>query len=114
MLGTAASSITISAGIPGRMEAVKSGRRELLQVEFDHGVLGDLPAFGGPVLQAVEPVLHFGNPQLEPLGQRLVGQGCADDGHEDLVHIGEPSTVSARVCSSIWGSSAWMRSRMAR
>ena len=65
--------MTISAGIPGRMEAVKSGACKLLQVQLDHGVFGDLPALGGPILHAVKPILHFGNAQLETLGQRLVG-----------------------------------------
>jgi hypothetical protein len=67
------------------MEAVKSGA--LLQVKFDHDVLGDLTAFGGPVLQAGEAVLHLGDAALEASGQGLVGTGCPDDGGEDLVQL---------------------------
>ena len=67
----------------------KVRRGDLLQVELDHHVLGDLPAFGGAILQAVETLLHVGNPAFEPCGQGLVGEGRADDGGDDLVQVGE-------------------------
>jgi len=50
----------------------KIGRREFLQLELDHRVLGDLAPFCGPVLQPVKPVLHLGNPAFEPRGHGLV------------------------------------------
>ena len=85
MLGTAASSITISAGMPGRMEAVKSGAWIFLQVEIDHHVLGDLATLGGSVLQAIKAILHLGNATLEPGGQGLIGQGGPDNGGKDFM-----------------------------
>ena len=36
-------------------------RGDLLDIEFDHHVFGDLPAFGGTILQAVETILHLGD-----------------------------------------------------
>ena len=65
------------------------GRRDLFQIELDHHVLGDLPAFGGTILQALKPVLHLGDAALEPGCQGFVGQCRADDGRDDLVQIGQ-------------------------
>jgi len=50
----------------------------LLQVELDHHVLGDLPAFGGPVLQPVQAPLHLLDAALEAGGQGLIGKGGTD------------------------------------
>ena len=50
-------------------------RGDFLQIEFGHDVLGDLAAFGSPVLQARQPVLHIGNPALETAGESLINQG---------------------------------------
>ena len=68
----------------------KIGGREFLQVQLDHHVLGDLTAFGGPILQPVEPVLHLGDPAFEPGGQGFVGQGRPENGSEDFMDVGEP------------------------
>ena len=65
------------------------GRGDLFQIEFDHHILGDLPAFGGTILQALEPVLHLGDAALEPCCQGFVGQSRADDGGDDLVQISQ-------------------------
>ena len=61
--------------------------RDLFQVELDHHVLRDLPAFGSTILQALEPVLHFGDAALEPSCQGFVGQFRTDDSGDDLVEI---------------------------
>ena len=34
---------------------------DLFKIELDHDVFGDLPPFGGAVLQAIETPLHFGD-----------------------------------------------------
>ena len=65
------------------------GRGDLFQIELDHHVLGDLPAFGGTILQALKPILHLGDAALEPCCQGFVGQCRADDGGDDLVQIGQ-------------------------
>ena len=62
---------------------------DLFQIEFDHDVFGDLPALGGPVLQALKPSLHLGNPAFKPGGERFIGQSRADDGGDDLMQVGE-------------------------
>ncbi len=59
------------------------------QIELDHHVLGDLPAFGGAVLQAIKPPLHVGNPAFKPRCEGFIGQRRADDGGDDLVQVGE-------------------------
>ena len=64
-------------------------RRDLFQIKLDHHVLGDLPTFGGNILQALEPVLHLGDAALEPGCQGFIGQRRADNGRDDLVQIGE-------------------------
>ena len=66
MLGTAASSSTSRDGHPGSDRHGKVGCGDLLDIELDHHVFGDLPAFGGTILQAIETVLHLGNAALEP------------------------------------------------
>jgi hypothetical protein len=38
---------------------------ELLQIELDHHVFGDLPLFGGPILEVVKAPLHVGDTALE-------------------------------------------------
>ena len=75
MLGTAASSITIRAGIPGRIEAVKSGAESLFEIQVDHHIFGDLPALGGAILQAVQARLHFRDAALKPGGEGLDRRG---------------------------------------
>ena len=67
----------------------KVRRSDLLQIELDHHVLGDLPAFGGTILQAVETSLHVGDPAFEPCCKGFVGEGRADDGGDDLMQVGE-------------------------
>ena len=64
--------------------------RDLLQIELDHHVLGDLPSFGGSILQAVETVLHLGDSAFEPGGEGFIGKRRADNGGDDLVQISEP------------------------
>ena len=63
------------------------GCRDLFQIELDHHVLGDLPAFGSAILQALKPVLHFSDAALEPCCQGLIGECCADDGPDDFMEI---------------------------
>ena len=89
MLGTAASSMHHQGGQAGADRDRKIGRGDLLQVELDHHVLGDLAPFGGPVLQPVEPVLHLGNPGFEACCQGFVSEGRADNGGDDLVQISQ-------------------------
>ena len=90
MLGTAASSIT-SRGGHARADRDREVRRgDLLQIQLDHHVLGDLPAIGGTILQAVKPSLHVGNPAFEPSYKGFVSEGRADDGDDDLMQVGEP------------------------
>ena len=74
MLGTAFSSITSNEGIPGRILDSKIRRGDLLDIELDHHLFGDLPAFAGTVLQALKPVLHFGDTAFEPIRQRFIGK----------------------------------------
>ena len=64
-------------------------RGDLFHIEFDHHVFGDLPAFGGTILQAVETVLHLGDPPLEPRCQGFIRECCADDGRDNLVQVGQ-------------------------
>ncbi|MGA7024267.1 MAG: hypothetical protein WA796_23650 [Pseudolabrys sp.] len=75
--------------MPGRIETVEIGRGDLFQIEFDHHILGDLPAFGGTILQPLEPILHLGDAALEPRRQGFVGQCRADDNGDDLMQVGE-------------------------
>ena len=89
MLGTAASSSTSRAGIPGRIEIGEIRRGDLLQFEFDHDVFGDLPAFGGTILQAFETVLHLGNAAFESRCQGFIGKRCPHNGGDDLVQVGQ-------------------------
>ena len=102
-------------GRPVRIETVKVGSGDLLEIKFDHHVFGDLPAFGSPVLQAIKATLHVGNPALQSRGEGFVGQRRADDGRDNLMQVGEALNRYRRgVCSSICGSSALMRSRRVR
>ena len=71
---------------PDRDSKIRRG--DLLDVEFDHHVFGDLPAFGGTILQAIETVLHLGDAAFEPCGQGFIGKRRADDGGDDLVQVG--------------------------
>ena len=64
-------------------------RGDLLDIELDHHVFGDLPAFGGTILQAVETILHLGDPPFEPGGQSFIGEGCSYDRRDDLVQVGQ-------------------------
>ena len=50
----------------------KIRRRELLEVEVDHDVLGDLAPLRSPVLKAIEPVLHVGKPAFEASGEGFI------------------------------------------
>jgi hypothetical protein len=72
------------------MEAVKSGAESFFQIKLDHHILGDLPAFGSPVLQAVPPRLHFPNAALKSGGEGLVGEGGSNDRREDFMQVREP------------------------
>src|SRR5262249_55436946 len=67
----------------------KVRRGDLLQVEFDHHVLSDLPAFGGSILQAIETPLHVGDATFETCGQCLISKGRTDYGGDDLGQIGQ-------------------------
>jgi hypothetical protein len=67
----------------------KVGCRELFQIKLDHHIFGDLPALGGPVLQALPPRLHLPNAALKSCGQGLVGEGGPNDGTEDFMEVGE-------------------------
>ena len=87
MLGTAASSITMSEGRPGRIETEKSGA--LIFLRSRSIIFGDLPPFGGAIPQAVETLLHLGDAAFEPCCQGFVGKGRTDDGGDDLVQVGQ-------------------------
>ena len=89
MLGTAASSRTSSDGIPGRI-GYKIRGGNLLQIQLGHHVFGDLPTFGGTILQAFETILHLGDPALEPGRQSFIGECRAHDRGDDLVQVGQP------------------------
>src|SRR5690242_655143 len=75
----------------------------LLDLELDHHVFGDLPAFGGTILQALETLMHLGNAAFEPGGESLIGQRRSHMAATISCTSMRPSTVSARVCSSICG-----------
>ena len=89
MLGTAASSRTRSDRHPGPDRDRKVRRGDLLDVELDHDVFGDPPAFGGTLLQAIEPVPHLGNPAFEACRQSFIGERRADDGRDNLVQVSQ-------------------------
>ena len=101
-------------GHSGPYRGGKVRGRQFLQVELDHHVLGDLAAFGGPILQPAKPVLHFRDAALEARGQGLIGQGGPDDGGQDFVQVGEALDRIGEGLLVDWGSSARRRSRMAR
>ena len=109
--GTAASSITIRAGVPGRIEAVKSGAESFLRSSSTITSWRSVGAWwlcpangpGGPAFPRCGPQARWPGPDR---------RGRPNDGRQDFMQVGEPSTVSARVCSSIWGSWARSRSRM--
>ena len=67
----------------------KVRRCDLLDIELDHHVFGDLPAFGGTILQPLKPVLHLGDAALEPRGQGLIGERRADDRRDNLMQVGQ-------------------------
>ena len=75
--------------MPGSDRDRKIRRGDLLQIELDHHILGNLPAFGSAVLQPFKAVLHFSNPAFEPCCQRFVGQRRADNCGDDLVQVSE-------------------------
>ena len=76
-------------GHPGADRDGEVRRGDLLDIELDHHVFGDLPAFGGTILQAVETVLHLGNAAFEPGGQGFIGECRADNGRDDLMQVGQ-------------------------
>ena len=67
----------------------KIGGGDFLHVQLDHHVLGDLAAFGGPVLEPAQAVFHFGDPALQARGQRFVLQGGPQDGLKNFVQVCE-------------------------
>ena len=88
MLGTAASS-RINSGHSRADRDGEVGRCDLLQVELDHHGLGDLPAFGGTILQTRRSFLHFSDPPLEPRGQGFIGECRPDNGRNNLMQVGQ-------------------------
>ena len=76
-------------GHPGADRDCEIRCGDLLQFEFDHDVFGDLPAFGGTILQAFETVLHLGNAAFESRCQGFIGKRCPHDGGDDLVEVGQ-------------------------
>src|SRR5262245_58893867 len=88
MLGTAASSSTTRLGMPGRIETVKSGAVIFFRSSSTITSLAISLRLAGTVLQALEPVLHFGNPAFEPGYQGFIGEGRTNDSREDLVQVG--------------------------
>ena len=48
-----------------------------------------MPAFGGTILQAIETILHLGDPALEPGRQGFIGECRADNRGDDLVQVGQ-------------------------
>ncbi|HEX9073820.1 MAG TPA: hypothetical protein VF852_17955 [Pseudolabrys sp.] len=65
-------------------------RSNLLHIELDHHVLGDLPAFSSTILQAIETVLHLSDPALEPDRQGFIGERRAHDGRDNFMQVGQP------------------------
>ena len=74
---------------PGADRDGKIWRGDLLDIELDHHVFGDLPAFGGTILQAVETILHLGDPAFEPRSQGFIGERRANDRRDNLVQVGQ-------------------------
>ena len=74
---------------PGTDRDCEVRRGNLLQIEFDHHVLGNLPALGGTILQAIKTILHLGDPALEPGCKSFIGEGRADNGRNDLMQVGQ-------------------------
>jgi len=72
------------------------GRGDLFQIEFDHHILGDLPAFGGTILQPLEPILHLGDAALEPRRQGFVGQCRAGSPFMSILKVSIRQLKAAR------------------
>ena len=49
-----------------------------------------MPTFGGTILQAIETILHLGNPALEPGRESFIGECRAHDRRDNFVQIGQP------------------------
>ena len=74
---------------PGPDRDRKVRRGDLLDFQLDHDVFGDPPAFGGTILQAVETVLHLGDPALEAGRQGFIGERRADNRRDNLVQVSQ-------------------------
>ena len=73
---------------PGGCDS-KVRRGDLLDVELDHHLFGDLPALGGTILQPIETVLHLRDTAFEPRCQSFIGQRRAHDGGDNLMQVGQ-------------------------
>ena len=88
--------------MPERIETVKSGAVIFLISSSTITFFGNLPAFGGTILQAFETVLHFGNAAFKSCCQGFIRQCSPDNGGDDLVQIGKPlHRIGEGLCSSI-------------
>src|SRR5665647_626861 len=90
MLDTASSLITISEGMPSRIEAVKSGALSFFRSSSTITSRAICPRLEARSSIRVKPALHVRNPAFEPQYQGLVAQGRADDGHDDFMQVCEP------------------------
>ena len=48
-----------------------------------------MSTFGGTILQAIETILHLGDPALEPGRQGFIGECRAHNRGDDLVQVGQ-------------------------
>ena len=76
--------------MPGRIETVKSGAVIFLISSSSITSLAICRRLAGTILQAVETILHLGDPPLEPCCQGFIRECCADDCRDNLMQVGEP------------------------
>src|SRR5262245_62961905 len=90
MVGTAASSITMRAGVPGRIEAVKSGAASFLRSSSTITSLAICRRLAALSCKRSRRACIFANAALKAGGEGLVGEGRPNYRHEDFVQVCEP------------------------
>src|SRR5262245_53663856 len=85
MLGTAVSSITIRAGVPGRIEAVKSGAESFFRSSSTITSLAICRRLAALSCRRLSRRVC-----ISPIRPSLVGEGSPNDRREDFVQVSEP------------------------
>src|SRR5262245_54442226 len=88
MLGTTASSITSRAGIPGRIEAVKSGAVSFFRSSSTITSLAICRRLAAR--SSSRSSRHVCDAPLQSGGQGFIKEGGPNDGAEDFMQVGEP------------------------